>query len=245
MSLRAIGKNACEIHYHATGIDPPELVKHVKARFKAWEADGIECHFDKPAANMHDLIVAKGPPTRIKRFCCDKLKEGKGTGRLTVTGVRWSESARRAEMHGVGTVMSGDKAKRAAYMDDNDVRRMVTEHCTLKSRITVNPIIDWTDADVWNFIRSNGIPYCRLYDEGFKRLGCIGCPMAGDGRYREFARWPHMQRYFMRAFADMLIFRPQYAERFGWHTAEDVWHWWMEDGHISGQTEMDYDDEGG
>lgn len=243
LALRAVGKDAVEIHYHATGIDPPELVKHVKARFKAWEPDGIECHFDKPAANMHDLIVAKGPPTRMKRFCCDALKEGKGAGRVVLTGVRWAESTRRAANHGVLTVMSKTKSLRATMNDDNDIQRRIIEHCTTKSRITVNPIVDWTDADVWEFLRGNGISYCPLYDEGFHRLGCIGCPMARERRHREFARWPHMQRYFMRAFADHIKAWPQYGDRFGWHTAEDVWHWWMEDGHVSGQMEMDYNGE--
>lgn len=243
LALTAVGQDACEIHYHATGIDPPELVKHVKARFRAWSEQDVECHFDKPAANMHDLIVAKGPPKRTKRFCCDKLKEGKGIGRVVVTGVRWAESSRRADVHGVLTVMSRNKARRGRYNDDNDIQRRIIEHCTTKSSITINPIIDWSDADVWGFLRSNSIPYCSLYDEGFTRLGCIGCPMAGDNRYREFARWPHMRRYFMRAFAEMLAYRPQYAERFGWHTAEDVWHWWMEDGHVRGQTEMEFEED--
>ena len=242
LALRAVGKEACEIHYHATGIDPPELVKHVKARFKAWTEQGVECHFDKPAANMHDIIVKNGPPTRQQRFWGKHLKEGGGEGRTTVTGVRWAESARRAENHDVLTIMSKRKELRAAYHNDNDIRRRIVEHCTTKAQITINPIVDWTDADVWQYLRGNSIPYCCLYDEGFTRLGCIGCPLASQkDRYRGFARWPYMQRYFMRAFADMLVFLPQYAERCGLHTAEDVWHWWMGDGHVSGHIEMKLD----
>lgn len=245
LALAAVGKEACEVHYNATGIDPPELVRHVKARFKVWMEQGVECHLDKPVVNMHDLIVRNGPPTRQHRFCCKFLKERGGEGRTTVTGVRWAESARRAEIHDVMTVMSRRKELRATYHDDNDIRRRIVEHCTTKARITINPIIDWTDADVWGYIRGNCIPYCSLYDEGFHRLGCIGCPLAGDNRYRQFARWPYMQRYFKRAFADMITTRGDYYQtRYGWHTAEDVWHWWMEDGYIPGQIEMDFEDDG-
>ena len=236
--IMAVGGEGIEINYNATGIDPPEVVKHIRARFARWEAQGIECHFNKPEANMHDLIVKKGPPTRIRRYCCEKLKEGAGAGRVVITGVRWAESPRRASIHDVVTIMHKNKEKRAKYHNDNDVRRQIMEQCVLKSRLTVNPIVDWSDADVWEFIKGNGIPYCSLYDEGFKRLGCIGCPMAGKTRVREFKRWPHMERFYRRAFAEFLMLHPEYKERYGWHTVDDLWHWWMEDNIVPGQVTL-------
>ncbi len=64
-----------------------------------------------------------------------------------------------------------------------------------------NPIIDWITDDVWAFIRARGIPYCSLYDEGFTRLGCVGCPMRGaKGVQRDFARWPQFERAWRRSF---------------------------------------------
>ena len=58
-------------------------------------------------------------------------------------------------------------------------------------RSELYPIRLWSDDDVWRFIRENGIPYCKLYDEGFARLGCVGCPLGTTAqRMREFARWP-------------------------------------------------------
>ena len=65
----------------------------------------------------------------------------------------------------------------------------------------VNPVLHWLDEDIWQFIRERALPYCSLYDEGFKRLGCIGCPMAGvKEQAREFARWPGFERAWRRAF---------------------------------------------
>ena len=229
------------MHYNATGIDPPEIVKHVRERFKTWETEGVECHFNRTMANMHDLIVAKGPPTRMRRYCCDKLKEGKGAGRVVVTGVRWAESAKRASRHDVLTVFSKSKENHTTYNDDNDIQRRIMEQCATKNRLTINPIVDWTDANVWSYLRSNGIPYCSLYDEGFTRLGCIGCPLAGNKRYREFVRWPYMKRFYMRAFADYVKAHTEAGGNLGWQSAEDVWHWWMEDGHVRGQVEMDFE----
>ena len=74
------------------------------------------------------------------------------------------------------------------------------DHTTL-----INPIIDWTTDEVWEFIREYKIPYCCLYDEGFKRLGCIGCPM-GTVKHRmmEFERWPKYKNLYLIAFGKMI-----------------------------------------
>jgi phosphoadenosine phosphosulfate reductase len=246
LALMAVGSDAVEMHYSVTGIDPPEVTRHINQRFKAWRARGIACYSHRPETTMHDLIVKKGLPTRHRRFCCAFLKEGRGDGRLVLTGVRWAESTNRRNSHDVLTVFNKAKGEaRHKYSDDNDIQRRIIEHCTTRSRITINPIVDWTDADVWKFIRGNGVSYCPLYDEGFTRLGCIGCPMATTkARQAAFARWPYAKRYYMRAIIQMLVAHPGWVgAKYGWHTAEDVWHWWMKDGHVSGQVEMELDGE--
>lgn len=150
----------------------------------------------------------------------------------------------KKDMHDVVTIFSKKKENRARYNTDNDIETQIMERCTMRSKLTVNPIIHWSDADVWSYIRENEISYCRLYDEGFKRLGCIGCPMAGGrGRMREFARWPHMERYYRKGITDMLARDPErFAMRYGWRTVDDVWHWWLEDGVLPGQMEMDLEE---
>jgi phosphoadenosine phosphosulfate reductase len=244
LTIKEVGPDGVEINYNATGIDPPEVVKHIKMRFAAWEEHGIECRFNKPKARMHDLIVAKGPPIRTSRYCCEVYKEGSSIGRVGITGVRWAESPRRKAKHDVMTVMSKNEKMRAMYSDDNDIRRRIMEPCPTKASITVNPIVDWTNTDVWTYIRGNGIPYCTLYDEGWTRLGCIGCPMADKARRRDFAKWPHMERYYRKALAAWIEARPDVMPRYGWVDAEDVWHWWMQDGHVRGQIAMEFDDGG-
>lgn len=108
----------------------------------------------------------------------------------------------------------------------------------------VNPIVDWEDADIWEFIRAENVPYCGLYDEGFKRLGCIGCPMAGKHRKTEFEYWPRYKQLYLNAFARMQEARvaagktPLLADRVENPTPQDIFDWWMEEPWIVGQMSM-------
>jgi hypothetical protein len=114
------------------------------------------------------------------------------------------------------------------------------ETCYKRHKTTVNPIIDWTDSEIWEFIRAEGVPYCVCYDEGFTRLGCIGCPMARRaGREREFRRWPTYKTAYLRAFDKMLKYRAERGKMDGtWRMGTrpiDVFNWWMEYDVLPGQ----------
>lgn len=101
-----------DAHYRVTSVDPPELVRFIRdectdvkrdvprygaRRGPEWEGKPI---------TMWNLIPWKMmPPTRLVRYCCEFLKESGGDGRMTVTGVRWSESHNRKVNQGIVTVM--------------------------------------------------------------------------------------------------------------------------------------------
>lgn len=128
-------------------------------------------------------------------------------------------------------------------VNDNAESRRIVEQCYLRHKTIVNPIIDWTDKNVWEFIRSLGIPYCQLYDEGLQRLGCIGCPMAAQhGREREFLRWPKYKDMYLRTFKKMLYERERRGKTNGdWRMGTDpmdVFNWWMEYDTIPGQIDL-------
>lgn len=106
----------------------------------------------------------------------------------------------------------------------------------MKGQRVVNPIIDWQDNDVLDYAAVEKIPMNPLYCEGFHRVGCIGCPMAGKGRYMEFNRYPKIKAAYIRAFDTMLSIRLERGlETYSWRSGVDVFHWWMEDGVLPGQ----------
>lgn len=213
------------MQYNITNVDPPELVQFVKKQFP-------QCHLHIPKRTMWQLIVDKHlPPTMIMRYCCKELKEvSQIKGGFTLTGVRHAESARRAK-RGALEILGKSKSDRI-LLNDNEDRRWI-ENCMQKNAYVCNPIIDWSDEEVWRFIKYDNLPYCSLYDEGWKRLGCIGCPFANyENRRREFARWPKYKDQYIRTFQKML---DAYSKidirtlRITFKDGNDVFDWWMRD----------------
>ena len=210
-----------ELHYNVTGIDPPELVQFIKTEFPF-------VHRDLHKESMWQLIVRNGmPPSRWHRYCCAELKEKGGEGRFCATGIRWAESTQR-KSRGEFEDYGQTKAQKKILFNDNDEDRRQLEHCIPKHKYIVNPIIDFTDDDVWQFIRDENLPYCKLYDQGCKRLGCIGCPMAGGKVQQEqFARYPKFRDAYIRAFDRMLIKRKESGLETTWQTGQEVYDWWV------------------
>lgn len=231
-----------EVQHNHTTADAPETVYHVRDMFRQLEAKGIKCMVNWPTykgapVTMWSLIPQKlMPPARVARYCCSILKEGGGKGRMITTGVRWAESVSRRNKRGIYEGMPHDISKKVIINNDNDDARRIFESCKLQAKRICNPIVDWTDRDVWDYIESEKIPVNPLYRCGFHRVGCIGCPLAGKrGREFEFARYPTYQRAYIRAFDRMVEERQNRGLPCDWQTGKDVFHWWMEDGVLPGQ----------
>lgn len=217
-----------EAHYSVTSVDPPELLRFIKKQYP----DVIWDHHYYPDGRkktMWNIIETHTiPPTRNARYCCADLKESGGKGRVVITGVRWYESVKRKELHGVAEIRTTSKKLRKQaeegdsvlkktkkddaiiFLDDNATARRMVEQCYIKKKTTVNPIIDWDDDEVWEFLNEVAkVPHCELYDEGFTRLGCIGCPLQGrEGMIRDFERWPRYKTKYIKAFEKMIANHP-------------------------------------
>lgn len=130
--------------------------------------------------------------------------------------------------------------------NDNDEDRRLFETCTLKGKRVCNPIIDWQESDVWDYLTDQHVKCNPLYCEGWHRVGCVGCPMAAKARYREFAQYPKYRQMYINAFDRMLAERQRRGKMDGsWSmgtTGVDVFHWWMEDGVLPGQFEIEEDE---
>lgn len=162
--------------------------------------------WDYPPHTMEELIVKNViPPMRFAQYCCRELKQCFGKGRVKITGIRAGES------HG------------------RSLRPLVD---TVRGNKHVNVILNWTTADVWQFIRENNIPYCKLYDEGFPRVGCVLCPnQTREQTERDLQRFPDIVEYYRQACRKSFDAN---RDKFGgkrksasWHSGDDMFRWWI------------------
>ena len=250
------------VHSHTTA-DAPETVRYVRRQMYELECAGIKAEIHYPAyrgkrTSMWNLIPWKlMPPTQFARYCCKILKENTGNGRFIVTGVRASESRGRADSAEFETRTSrkADKGRfsyehtaevfsEAQTLPDVYDCQMITA-CKKHKQVSVLPIVDWTNRDVWGYIRSKHLEYNPLYDYGFNRVGCIGCPLASRKiRLAEFAKYPKYENMYRHAF-DRCVARRKALGKSGvtdikdWRTGKKMFDWWMEDKNVDGQLEFE------
>ena len=203
-------------HMNLTSVDPPEVIRFVKTQYP--DVDLI-----KPEKSIYQYAVdMKILPTMRVRWCCAKFKESAGAGKVTLIGIRHAESPRRAKRNEVeinNRKFSGNLDELDDYRKARNEQKRgrkpkgyrevtivnATGERTLgcirgKESLLISPIINWTDDDVWTFLNTLGITHCELYDQGWHRIGCIGCPMSSaKQKILENERWPHVKRNWIKA----------------------------------------------
>lgn len=224
-------------HMHLTSVDPPEVIRFVRKNYP-------DVILKKPFDSIFHVALKKGLPTQMMRWCCAEFKEGGGAGMATIIGIRHAESVRRSkrsevEMRSRG--YSGDLQGFEAHREDiltkkaiaagtgfekYDPKTDTTTTCMSgKDSLLISPIIDWTEDDVWYFINEVAkAPHCELYDQGWHRIGCIGCPMASKKyRRREDERWPHVKRNWIKVCQK----RVDEGKAPDFSSGEEYYEWWQ------------------
>lgn len=203
-------------HMNLTSVDPPEVIRFVKKQYP-------DVDLEKPKKSIFQSAIDRNIlPTMRVRWCCAEYKESAGAGKVTLIGIRHAESSRRAKRNEVeinNRKFSGDLDGLEEYRKENNHPKRgrkpngyrevtivnATGERTLgcirgKESLLISPIIDWTEEDVWDFLNTLGIAHCELYDQGWKRIGCIGCPMSNARQKAlENERWPHVKRNWIKA----------------------------------------------
>lgn len=187
-----------------TSVDAPEVIRFVRKHYP-------EVELIKPKDSIYHVAERKQLlPTKKVRWCCEEYKEHAGAGKVTLIGIRRQESSRRKKRNEVeidsrkysGTLDGLDEYRKAKGINITNATEETTIGCISgKESLLISPIINWTERDVWKFLNDVvRVPHCELYDQGFHRIGCIGCPMSNPRQKRiENERWPHVRRNWIKA----------------------------------------------
>jgi phosphoadenosine phosphosulfate reductase len=225
----------CEFVHNHTSVDHPETVRFVRSEKARLESLDYTLRIEIPRfrdgrqKTMWNGIVTNGLPLRSQRWCCERLKEFGGADRYCITGVRWAESSRRANSRDVHEISGETKREHIIFNDDNDMKRRLTEMCLQRRRFVLNPIIDWLDSDVWEFLNERNVPVNPLYTQGWKRIGCIGCPMSSHGS-EELEYFPKYKALYFRAAKRHIEHRRDAGlpKKKVFATPETYFDWWLQ-----------------
>lgn len=146
-----------------TGLKFPEIVAFRDRLASEWDLD--------LAIARPGLDLSAYPVARDKAACCRDLKIAPLARALAETGARALITGVRRDEH---------ESRRDRR--DTEPRTMPNGWEVLEA----NPILDWTEMDVWSHTTARGLPYCPLYDQGYRSLGCQPCTLhpadGGDER---------------------------------------------------------------
>lgn len=265
LAEKVLKANEFEVLNAHTSVDMPETVQFIRSEFKRLNDKGIKAtvYYPKYKDGMHktmwNLIERKhSVPTRLQRFCCAELKEISTPNRLCALGVRGAESAGRKGRDTFGT-RGATKEKAIFFSLDHteEVHREAQEfqdpvwHCTLINAMenhedtVVNPIYEFTDSDIWDYISQNSLKINPLYKKGRMRVGCVGCPMKGyKEKIRDFNEYPTYKKAYINAFDKVVSYRKAKGLPLNdiWKDGQSVFEWWIEENkhNCKGQIELKF-----
>lgn len=201
--------------YSVTTNDPPENVYFIRENYP-------DVEFHHPKENFFKLIEKKGMPTMMRRYCCEILKEGDGVGKAVLTGVRAEESAKRSKYPEV-KVFTRRKSENGARTIESIEQN---EHRCIKGKdkLMIYPILQWTEAEVWQFIRERELPTNPCYRNA-GRVGCMFCPFSSQKQLRYYSeRYPKFKEHIIEALR-LYMERPHVNACY-WNSPEDLYDWW-------------------
>lgn len=145
-----------------TTLEFPETLAYVE-RFKREHPKTPVLSAGNREQNFEDLCRKLGPPSRVMRWCCTVFKTGAITRKIQVL---FKSKSRILTFYGI---RRSESASRNKYERESASPKITKQ-------ITVSPIIDWLDFDVWLYLLSRKIDFNDAYRLGYARVGCWCCP---------------------------------------------------------------------
>lgn len=141
--------------------------------------DGVKQTAGVIPKKWHFLIDA---PFKISESCCNYMKKNPMK--------QYNKDSKRLPF--VGTMAEDSKLRSDSYLKHG---------CNSFSTGASTPLAFWTEADIWEYLRTYNVPYCSVYDNGERRTGCIFCMFGCSHDKERFVRLkrthPQLHKYCM------------------------------------------------
>lgn len=169
----ALPKSAFIVVFGDTRMEFPDTYQIVDLVEKQCKDEGIE--FYRAASHIlpEESWKIFGPPSTVLRWCCSVHKAAPQT--LKIREILGKTDYVGADFVGV---RAAESAKRADYEVENVGMKQRGQH-------SQNTILEWTSAEIWQYIFMYGLPINETYKKGNSRAGCLLCPMS-SGRANFF-----------------------------------------------------------
>ncbi len=163
-----------------TTLEFPETENYVE-RFKRAHTSTPVISSRNKEKNFQELCQVIGPPSRVMRWCCTIFKTGAITRKIS--GLFRGKSKILA-FYGI---RRSESASRSKYERE-------TEGHKISRQVTISPIIDWLDFDIWLYLLTTKIDFNTAYRLGYTRVGCWCCP--NNSVWSEFLSKIHMKEQY-------------------------------------------------
>lgn len=201
--------------YNVTTNDPAENVRFIKHHYP-------DVEFSIPEKSYLQMIEHYGVPTMKIRWCCAIFKESSSVGYAILLGVRRQESRKRAQYEEISQLAKNKKARKTvdyATMEEHNFQCVGG-----KDKFMIYPILNWTEDDVWDYIKLRDLPVNPCYKIR-QRVGCVFCPFARQKDIRAYCEThPKLKSAFIHAIER---YRAKNSDRQKLPTAEDYFEWWL------------------
>jgi phosphoadenosine phosphosulfate reductase len=140
---------------HKETLDVLERIKETydyEVKLYKPEQSAVDAYVQQNGLNaFYDSVEMRKECCRIRKV--EPLNRALAGNKAWITGQRRAQSTTRAEL----------------AVQEDDVAHGMTKF---------NPLADWSEEDVWNYVRTNKVPYNLLHDKGYPSIGCEPCTRA-------------------------------------------------------------------
>jgi len=170
-----------------TTIEFRETVEYIKFLKDFY---GIKIDIVRAPKDFFEIVQKVGFPSRRRRWCCDVFK--------------FAPLAKYALENNIDAFITGLRKDESVFRSSY----ITIDRNPLVPVRQLNPILEWSERDVWNYIKKYALPINPLY-KYFKRLGCWCCP------FKTKEEWEKIKRYFPELYNKLKKELLRYAEKLG------------------------------